>query len=207
VQPEEDGARRKQFLANGGVTGHLCDCVRTARTAIPYKRCTIPYKTCTIQGGSFANVDLDVTIGWVVINAWRRMWKYLYQCFNAHSSSMIEKDDVNREGHLIRDEPSPGSPALLSRRIFAGMAAMAGSGLGALSISARARNTATLQDGTKGEANNQPGASLGDSTMSDEITKEKIRRALLSGPDSITREAHCCGIGCPRQDDRIACRY
>lgn len=117
------------------------------------------------------------------------MWKSLYQCFNARSSSMTEKGDVNREGHLIRGEPSPRSPALLSRRMFAGMAAMAGSGLGALSISARARDRATLQDGTKGEANNQPGATLGDSTMSDEITKEKIRRALLSGPDSITREA------------------
>jgi hypothetical protein len=29
----------------------------------------------------------------------------------------------------------------------------------------------------------------GDNNMSDEIVKAKIRRALLSGPDSVTREA------------------
>src|ERR1700730_10160747 len=110
----------------------------------------------------------------------RRILKSLYECFHSHSSSMTEKGGVNHERHLIRGEPFPRSPVLLSRRIFAGVAAMAGAGLGTLSISAPARDGATLQDGTEGEAKNQPGASLinGGNTMSDEMTKEKIRRAL-----------------------------
>jgi hypothetical protein len=34
-----------------------------------------------------------------------------------------------------------------------------------------------------------PDAMREDNTMSDEIVKAKIRRALLSGPESVTREA------------------
>ncbi len=40
--------------------------------------------------------------------------------------------------------------------------------------------------------------------MSDEIVKAKIRRALLSGPDSITREATVARNGCSRGNDRVA---
>jgi len=66
-------------------------------------------------------------------------------------------------------------------------AAIAGSSLVALGISPPSFGESGLQSGT-GAANQRP---MGDNEMSSaaDVTKEKIRRVLLSGPDSVTRDA------------------
>src|SRR5271155_816182 len=76
----------------------------------------------------------------------------------------------------------------LSRRLFMQTAAIAGSSLAALGISLPALGESGWRDGTS-TANQRP---MGDNEMSsatDEMTRERIRRVLLSGPDSVTREA------------------
>ena len=42
--------------------------------------------------------------------------------------------------------------------------------------------------------------------MSDEITKAKIRRALLSGPDSVTKDATVAEMGPGREVEGVAPR-
>jgi len=76
----------------------------------------------------------------------------------------------------------------LSRRLFMQTAAIAGSSLAALGMSLPALGEPGLK-GATGAANQRP---MGDNEMSsatDEMTRERIRRVLLSGPDSVTREA------------------
>jgi hypothetical protein len=73
---------------------------------------------------------------------------------------------------------SPDDAMTISRRLFAGAAAAAGMVLATLGTSARA---------LAGSGENA--AINGDKKMPDEIVKAKIRRALLSGPEIITREA------------------
>jgi hypothetical protein len=71
----------------------------------------------------------------------------------------------------------------LTRREFLETATVAGSSLVALGSSARAIGNKWL---------------IGDKAMVgevEEIIKEKIRRALLSGPDSVTREATVAEMG------------
>lgn len=70
----------------------------------------------------------------------------------------------------------------MSRRQFVEAAAIAGMGLAALGTPAQIH---------AGASDNQTeGTAMGeDTSISDEIVKAKIRRALLSGPDSVTREA------------------
>jgi hypothetical protein len=77
---------------------------------------------------------------------------------------MSENDDANGEGILDR--------STASRRVFLRAATITGAGVASGGLSAQAEV-----------------AMSGDSNVSDEIVKEKIRRALLSGPDSVTREA------------------
>ena len=95
------------------------------------------------------------------------------------------------------NENDGGSPASgrwthISRREFAEAAAIAVAGLGALSVSVQARAGAPQRRGAVDASNDkqtEDNAMSGDYSVSDEIVKAKIRRALLSGPDSITREA------------------
>jgi hypothetical protein len=77
--------------------------------------------------------------------------------------------------------PISGSRAPISRREFVGAAAIAGIGLATLGAPARQAGEPDSQ--TEGTAMSE------DTGISDEIVRAKIRRALLSGPDSITREA------------------
>jgi hypothetical protein len=70
-----------------------------------------------------------------------------------------------------------------------GAAAIAGTGLATLGMSAATQPARrSVEDATDHKATMDT-ASNGDFNMADEIVKAKIRRALLSGPDSVTREA------------------
>jgi hypothetical protein len=76
--------------------------------------------------------------------------------------------------------------------MFVEAAALAGTGLTTLAISARALGESAEKSSVKSATNHEPtgvNAMHGENSMADEITKEKIRRALLAGPDSVTREA------------------
>ena len=77
--------------------------------------------------------------------------------------------------------PISGSRAPISRREFVEAAAIASIGLATLGVPARQVGASDSQ--TEGTAMSE------DTGVSDEIVRAKIRRALLSGPDSVTREA------------------
>jgi hypothetical protein len=80
----------------------------------------------------------------------------------------------------------------ISRRLFVEAAAIAGTGLATLSVSRQTQGEQPQRRGTEDATNHQPtgyGAMNVENSMSDEIVKARIRRALLSGPDSITRDA------------------
>src|SRR5271170_6145611 len=100
---------------------------------------------------------------------------------------MHEKSNENGGG-----SPSSGGRTAISRREFVEAAAIAGAGLATLSMSVQARAGASQQRGVEDASKDKAtgdNAMSGDNSMSDEIVKAKIRRALLSGPDIITREA------------------
>jgi hypothetical protein len=97
----------------------------------------------------------------------------------------------NGEG-TTGDSFSSNMPTSISRRMFVEAATLAGTGLTTLAISARALGGAAEESSAKSATNHEPtrvNAMHGGNSMADEITKEKIRRALLAGPDSVTREA------------------
>jgi hypothetical protein len=80
----------------------------------------------------------------------------------------------------------------ISRREFVEAAAIAGTGLASLSMSVEALAGPPQRRGVENASNDkqtEDNAMSAENSMSDEIVKAKIRRALLSGPDSITREA------------------
>jgi hypothetical protein len=83
-------------------------------------------------------------------------------------------------------------PRAISRRVFVEAAAIAGTGLATLSESTQIQGQEPQRRGTGDETDHQPtgyGAMKAENSMSDEIVKEKIRRALLSGPAAITKDA------------------
>ncbi len=90
--------------------------------------------------------------------------------------------------------PASGGRTPISRREFVEAAAIAGAGMATLSVSVQAQAGASQQ---RDVADASKDKSMGDKAMSGdnwcmsgiEIVKAKIRRALLSGPGSITREA------------------
>jgi hypothetical protein len=100
---------------------------------------------------------------------------------------MPERSDADRGG-----VPASSIQRLLSRRLFSGVAAVGGLGLGAFGMVATALaeqfEPRNVEDHTGDKPINNA-ATNGDFSMNDEIVEAKIRRALLSGPDSITREA------------------
>jgi hypothetical protein len=87
---------------------------------------------------------------------------------------------------------SSGGRAPISRRQFVEEAAIAGMGLATLSMPVRGQagtsNRRSVED-TLDDRQTEGTPMTGGNDISDEIVKAKIRRALLSGPDSITREA------------------
>jgi hypothetical protein len=99
------------------------------------------------------------------------------------------------------DATSGGSPASsgqtsISRREFVAAAAIGSAGLATISSSAevglprhRSVDDAKSDKPTENDAMNGGSGMSDEITKANEITKAKIRRALLSGPDSITREA------------------
>jgi len=87
---------------------------------------------------------------------------------------------------------SPGDPAIISRRLFAGAAALSAMGLATLNTSARALASPPDHRSLGDTLDQKPvmdAAINGDHQVSDEIVKAKIRRALLSGPEIIARQA------------------
>src|SRR3984957_2065855 len=87
--------------------------------------------------------------------------------------------------------------ASISRRDFVG--SVAGAGLASWGLSSGAGCADHVGPGTNTAAAaaqaNAVNEVNGEVTMSDEIVKAKIRRALLSGPDVITRDATVCEMG------------
>jgi hypothetical protein len=82
----------------------------------------------------------------------------------------------------------------ISRREFV-ETAIAGAGLATLSMSVQSQAGTSQRRGVENASHDTPmednamSAMNEDNSMSEEIVRAKIRRALLSGPDSITREA------------------
>ena len=88
--------------------------------------------------------------------------------------------------------PASGSRTPISRREFVEAAAIAGAGLATLSLSVGSRAGVSERRNVEDALSDkqaEDNAMSGDNSMSDEIVNAKIRRALLSGPDIITREA------------------
>jgi hypothetical protein len=89
-----------------------------------------------------------------------------------------------------RDSSALESRTPISRRLFVGAAAAGGAGLTTLSVPAWGSSSRlrSVQDASS-DTPREDIATNGDNSMSDEIITAKIRRALLSGPESITRDA------------------
>ena len=89
---------------------------------------------------------------------------------------------------------SPVEPFLdlerpLSRRGFLETAAVAGVGLATLGLPGQMLRGSSLPSKELVQYSIGDSTMHGDNSMNEEILKEKIRRALLSGPASVTREA------------------
>ena len=90
------------------------------------------------------------------------------------------------------DEDLSGSriPMPISRRLFVEVAALTGTRLTAVAISAAALGESALESrAVSAETPGSVNEMRGEINMHDEITMEKIRRALLAGPTAVTREA------------------
>jgi hypothetical protein len=100
---------------------------------------------------------------------------------------MLGKSNENGRG-----SPDSGGRTPMSRREFVEAAAIAGAGLATLGMSVQAEAGASQHrtgEDLSNDKQTEGNAMSGDNSVSDEIVKAKIRRALLSGPDIITREA------------------
>jgi hypothetical protein len=85
-----------------------------------------------------------------------------------------------------------GGKIKISRRMFVAAAAIVSADVAILGISTQASTRLSppinIEDALENKSKENNAMNV-DGNMSDEIVKEKIRRALLSGPDSVTREA------------------
>jgi hypothetical protein len=97
---------------------------------------------------------------------------------------------MKRNKNLGRS-PISGGHRPMSRREFVEATAIGGAGLAMLGTSVQARAEASQRRSIEEVSNGKStgGNAMTDTSMADEMVKAKIRRALLSGPDSITREA------------------
>jgi hypothetical protein len=91
-----------------------------------------------------------------------------------------------------QDEGETGGKIKISRRTFVASVAVAATDVAILGNLQQARAEApfrlSLDDPSKNKSKENNAMNL-DGNVNDEIVKEKIRRALLSGPESVTREA------------------
>ena len=95
--------------------------------------------------------------------------------------------EKNENGGSSSAERTP-----ISRREFVEAVAIAGAGFATLSMSVQAGAESSGHRGVQDASNDkrmEDNTMNVDNSISDEIVKAKIRRALLSGPDGITREA------------------
>src|SRR5580693_4013428 len=92
--------------------------------------------------------------------------------------------------------PASGGGRPISRREFVEATAIGSAGLAMLGTSVQARAGASQRRSVEEVSNDKStgGNAMTDNRMADEVVKAKIRRALLSGPDSITREATVAAI-------------
>jgi hypothetical protein len=104
---------------------------------------------------------------------------------------MSEIRTVSSEETSRSAPPESPSHIPISRREFMG-GAVAGVSVGTYAMSARAFGTPAEPGAAEAETPHKAGVHSpmnAESRLPDEIRKEKIRRALLSGPDCVTREA------------------
>ena len=92
-------------------------------------------------------------------------------------------------GKSPSSESTLESERSISRRGFLKAAGVAGAGLATLSLPERMLRSSRLRREENVQYSMGDSKINGDNSMNDEIVKEKIRRALLSGPASVTREA------------------
>jgi hypothetical protein len=86
--------------------------------------------------------------------------------------------------------PASGGRRSISRRKFVEATAIGGAGLAMLGTSTQARVEASQRRSVEEVSNDKStGGNAMTDDMADEVVKAKIRRALLSGPASVTREA------------------
>jgi hypothetical protein len=96
---------------------------------------------------------------------------------------MSSRSDADGKEAFDQDVPSSRLPVRMSRRAFVETAAIAGTSLVTLSMSGETPVAQSRGHNTGDSAMNR------ENSMADEIAKEKIRRALLAGPDCVTKEA------------------
>lgn len=101
--------------------------------------------------------------------------------------ALLEQSVSGDDGDRGDGSPARGSTSPLSRRMFI-EAAVIGGGLTTLSASVRAQASSGPRDLAEGERVENE-AMNGAGSVSEEIAKAKIRRALLSGPEIVTRDA------------------
>src|ERR1700735_5303190 len=98
---------------------------------------------------------------------------------------MSKKGDANGGSSFDHPERSSRRRIPISRREFVELVAITGTGLASQSLSAQTLGPEsqhrTANDGMDHQET-RDSAMSGENSMSDEIVKEKIRRALLSGP-------------------------
>jgi hypothetical protein len=91
-----------------------------------------------------------------------------------------------------QDNGDAGGKIKIFRRMFVASVAVAAADVAMLATSAETRSESSsslsLNDPSKNKSKENNAMNF-DGNMSGEIVKEKIRRALLSGPESVTREA------------------
>lgn len=105
---------------------------------------------------------------------------------------MSKKQDANSGGSFDYTVVYSGRRTPISRRVFVEAAAIIGAGLVARGLSAQTSGTpAQHRNANEGMSHQRTGegAMNAENSLSEEITQEKIRRTLLSGPDCVTRDA------------------
>ena len=102
---------------------------------------------------------------------------------------MNEKSEMGKDASSSPVESSLDLERSISRRGFLEAAAAAGVGLTTLSLPGRMLRGSSLHRETDVQYSIGDSTMNGDNSMNDEVVEEKIRRALLSGPPSVTREA------------------
>ena len=102
---------------------------------------------------------------------------------------MNEKTETGKDASSGPVESSLNSERPISRRGFLETAAVSGVGLATLSLPGHKLQFSSSHRGGRDPYSTENHTMNGENNMKDEVVKEKIRRALLSGPSSVTSEA------------------